>query len=146
MRNSLSNQAKTLTAIFPQAISGESVDIAGPVIDRLGFESGKLAVNMGTVEGTPTRFGVTFRLQEADTFGGSYTDIDGASIMFSGTPAVLNLQPARYSGEVPVNFNQKMTKRFIKAVAKASFLAGSSPKVYVAATMVLGEASVTPVT
>ena len=48
---------KGLMAITPQVASGESTDINGITIDRLGCESGVFCVEVGNVSGTPTSFG-----------------------------------------------------------------------------------------
>ncbi len=141
----LASEIKTLTAIKTQVASGESVSINGYQIDRLGFESAIVAVQLGDTTGSPTTFGATFTVQHssgetAAAINTNWANISGASMVFSGETSA---NQARLSGEI--NINLKPYGRYIRAVAKPNFNGGSTPKVSLGAVVVLGEARVTPV-
>lgn len=138
----LSSEVRTFTAIQAQVLSGESVAVSGQPIDRRGFEGGVISCVTGNVGGdvNPTRFGVTFKLMESDSETTGYTAISGATLTYSGTPAAC---ANRLSGEINVDLRDK--KRYIMAVAEPTFTAGTNPTLEVAAVVVLGQASITPV-
>jgi hypothetical protein len=128
---------KALKAIPPQdaaagAISGNSD--AGH--DRTGFGSCQLHVAVGAASGTPDSFSVAGKLQESDSESTGYTDISGAAI----TSITAD------NGEARVNVDLSGCKKYIRAVVTPAFVNGTSPKVEVAATIVLGGPDTVPYT
>ena len=138
MRNLGSEVKASYVAIQPQLASGEATAINGPAVNRRGYQGAILVCQVGNTSGTPTRFGVTFKAQhrsgETD-----WIDISGATKTWSGeTVATQNQQD-----EIDVDL--KGIAVDVRAVCTPTFTAGSSPKIEVAASWVLGEAAVEPV-
>jgi hypothetical protein len=136
MKN-VAGEVKTAMAILPQVASGEATAINGLTVNRRGLESAILEVELGNASGSPTRFGVTFKVQE-QSGESSWADVAGYSKTFSGETSVT--QATRY--QMAVDLRPLGTN--IRAVATPTFTAGSSPKVQIAAIWVLGEAAVAP--
>jgi hypothetical protein len=109
--------------------------IPGPGIDRSGFDSCVLHVAVGTASGTPDSFSVAGKLQESDD-NSAFSDIAGASIAAIATDA----------SEAHVNVNLAGCKQYVRAVVTPAFVNGTSPKIEVAATIVLGGAHTLPTT
>ncbi len=135
----IAHEVATKTAIFPQVASGEATAIDGITIDRNGFYGAIFAVGLGNTSGAPTRFGITFKVQQKSGET-DWVDVSGKSITFSGETVA---NQGRLSGEI--NVDLKSLARYIRCVATPTFTAGTTPKVEIAATVVLGEASVEPV-
>jgi len=141
----LASEVKTLTAIKSQVASGEATAINGYTIDKLGFESAIFALEVGDTTGTPTRFGVTFKIQESSgesavAVAANWADVSGMSKTYSGETVATQ---GDLGGEI--NVDLKPLGRYVRAVATPTFTAGSSPKINLGAVVVLGEAKVTPV-
>ena len=139
------SELKTLNAIKSQVASGESVAINGYQIDRSGFESAIVAVQIGDTTGTPTTFGAVFKVQEssgetAAAINTNWADVSGMSITFSGETVA---NQGRLSGEI--NLDLKPLGKYIRCVATPNFNGGSGPKVNLGAVVVLGEARIVPV-
>lgn len=133
---------KTLTALKPQNVSGQSVDIAGYVIDKAYFESCVFSFLFGETSGTPTNFSTTFRVQDSAD-GSTFADVVGATFtVFSGQVAT-GPRPMQLSGEIGLDL--KGRNRYLRLVARNSFLAGSSPNIALGAVCILGESKVMPV-
>lgn len=139
------SEIKTLTAIKSQVASGEATAINGYTIDKQGFSSGTFAVQVGDTTGTPTRFGITFKVQEssgetAAAINANWADVSGKSLTYSGETVATQ---GDLGGEINVDF--RTLGRYVRCVATPTFTAGSSPKINIGATVVLGEAAITPV-
>lgn len=112
-------------------VAPKSADTAetGAVIDRAGFLSGKLAVQVGEPTGTPDSFSVAAKLQHGDAADGSdMDDLDGAAIEAITEDGGI--------AEVDVNLNG--AKRYVRAVVTPSFTGGTAPAIPVAAQVLLG--------
>lgn len=135
------SEVRTLTALKPQSVSGQSVDIAGYTIDKAYFESCVFSILVGETSGGPTNFSTTFRVQDSAD-ASTFADVAGATFaIVSGQ--LTGYRPMLYSGEIAVNL--KGCSRYIRLVAKNSFLAGSSPSIALGAVCVLGESKVMPI-
>jgi hypothetical protein len=139
------SEIKTLTAIKSQVASGEATAINGNTIDKLGFESGVFALQVGDTTGTPTRFGITFKVQEssgetAAAIATNWADVSGMTKTYSGETVATQ---GDLGGEINVDF--KPLGRYVRCVATPTFTAGSSPKINIGAVVVLGEAKVVPI-
>ena len=135
----VASEVKTLTAIKPQVASGESAAIAGYTLDRKGCNSGVFSVAVGDAVGTPTRFGITFKVQ-SKSGEESWADASGQTKTFSGETTVLVVNQ-QYM--IPSDF--RALGRYVRLVATPTFTAGSSPKIHIAAVCVIGQASVSPI-
>lgn len=133
------SEVKTVTAIQPQLASGESTAINGTTIDRLGYEGGVYACQIGNTSGAPTKFGITFKVQEKSGET-DWVDVSGKTYTVSGETVA---SQSIASGEINVDFRGRA--RYTRLVATPTFTGGSSPGVEVGAVLVLGEAQVTPV-
>ncbi len=107
----------------------------GTAIDRMtqgadqGWLSCILAFNVGSASGTPDSFTADCKLQESDASGSGFTDITGAAVT-----------QRTAAGQGFVNVNLKGCKRYIRATVTVAFVNGTSPRLPVAATIVLGGA------
>ena len=131
-------EVKGLMAIKPQVASGEVTDINGITIDRLGCESGVFGVEVGDATGTPTRFGVTFRVQNKSG-SESWANVSGMSYTFSGETV------ASENAHHDIDVDFRTLGRYVRLVANPTFTAGSSPAVQIAAVCIIGQAAVTPI-
>lgn len=135
------SEIRTLTAIRPQNVSGQSVDIAGYVIDKRYFESCVFSILVGETSGTPTNFSSNFRVQDSED-GTTFADVSGATFaILSGQ--LTGHRPMLLSGEIGLDL--KGRNRYLRLVARNSFLAGSSPNIALGAVCVLGESKVMPI-
>jgi hypothetical protein len=132
--NDLAGSVKTVTAIQPQIASGEQSAIYGPWIDRKGYEASVFSVQVGTASGSPSDVGVVFKLQ---TKSG---EVDSADV--SGATTTISGETIPHQHEIDQDL--KSLDRYIRAVATPHFTGGSSPKIEIAGTCVLGEPKVIP--
>lgn len=134
----VASEVKTLTAIKPQVASGEATAINGVTIDRKGCNSGVFSVAVGDSTGTPTRFGITFKVQ-SKSGEESWADASGQTKTFSGETSVTSNQ--QYM--LPSDF--RALGRYVRLAATPTFTAGTNPNIQIAAVVVVGEASVAPI-
>ena len=134
----VASEVKTLTAIKPQVASGEGAAIDGYTINRKGCSSGVFSVQVGDASGTPTRFGITFKVQHKSGEE-SWADASGQTKTFSGETSVTTNQQYMIASDF------RALGRYVKLVGTPTFTDGSSPKIQIAATVVVGEADVVPV-
>jgi hypothetical protein len=131
----LASNIKTVAALQPQLLSGEGAAVYGPAIDRKGYEAAVIAVQSGTPSGSPANVGIVVKMQtksgETD-----WVDVADMTTTISG------------EGQIPhideIDYDLKSSSRYIRAVATPHFTEGSSPKIELAATCVLGEPRVKP--
>ena len=128
----IGSNIKIVRVIAPHSNSGTSTN--GPAIDRVGYASAVLYVDVGAVSGSPTSFTVDCKIQESSD-GSTWADVSGASIE---TISAANTQKE-------LNIDLRGLKRYIRAVATVSFTGGSTPSVLVCASLVLGGASEYPI-
>ena len=112
----------------PAILSGTDAGTDQTGFDRTGYGSGVLAVNVGAATGTPDSFTVDMKIRHCDTVNGSYAD-------FTQMTA---------AGFASVNVNLLGAKQFVCVKTAVAFVNGTSPKVPIAASFVLGGAVTEP--
>jgi len=128
----VASEVLTYRGIQSQVASGESTAINGFTINRRGFYSAICRVEVGNTSGTPTRFGVTFQIQEKSGES-AWADVTDALKTFSGESVATQAQ--QY--EIPVDLRSR--EEYIRVKATPTFTAGSSPAIEIAANWILGE-------
>ena len=112
-------------------VDGTAVQLSGPGYD---YQSGVLAVGVGSASGTPTSFSVAANIQDSADGSTGWADVSGTSIT-AITAA---------NGVASVKFNLRGARGYIRAKGRPSFVGGSSPTIPVTATLVLGGTTEAP--
>lgn len=129
---------KVLRGIPPQDSAAATIN--GAAIDRLLYESCVLHHTVGAASGTPDSFTVNTKLQHSPDGSAGWEDyVPGAA--GSGAAAELNTDDT----EAEQDIDLRGAMRYIRAVSVVAFVNGTSPKIEVAATVVLGGAQDIPV-
>lgn len=131
--NNIGAYVKAVRGISPQDSAAATIN--GASIDRLGFDSCVLHHTCGAASGTPTSFTAASKLQDSDDGSTGWADLTGA--------AATTL--AADDTEAQKDIDLTGAKRYIRVVETVAFVGGTSPKVEVAATVVLGGAVTKPV-
>lgn len=129
-------------ATVKNAVVGIDVSTSktGTIIDRDGFRDGILHVILADVTGSPTAVDVTVKLQHSDTDQPSdFTDVN-----VQGVASVTQSLTAA-GEETELHINLEGLKRYVRAVVTANLTGGTSPKVNVIGTLVLGNAERLPI-
>lgn len=106
------------------------------VIDRYAFEDAIVHLKVGTATGTPTAQSVALKMQTGDAAAGSdMADVSGDAI------AALTAD----NGEAELDLDLAGYKRYLQVISTVAFTAGTTPKIPVAVTVVLGKAVSIPV-
>lgn len=122
---------------FNRAISPHNDDGTGEngaAINRQGYQSALLAVDVGATEGTPDSFTVDVLLQESADGSTGWTEVDDSAIT---TITAINTSQVKA-------VNLAGLKQYVRAVAAVEFVNGTSPKVLMAASLILGGADTLP--
>lgn len=117
---------RPVMAVVPQEADAGAVD--GVAIDRQGFLSCVVFHGCGEASGLPEAQKVSIKVQHADTADGTYADY--------ATLSDLDLEADKASGRATVDLT--MAKRYIRVVQTVAFTSGSTPKIPVFATVILG--------
>ena len=133
----LSGQIKTLMAFSPRAVSGE-VAHDGNVVDRFGYESAVYTIVAGDYTSTPTAIDVACKVQDCATETGSFADVTGATARISGEVSTVRQQKQE------LNLDLRPCAKYVKLVVTPDFTAGTSPTLFIAATVALGEPRIMP--
>lgn len=131
----------------------ENVQVApytsGGAIDREGFISAILGIQLGAPTGTPTGIAVKVVLTECDTESGGYTPVADKLVVLDKTTddtgaVTIDADPA---GNQLLNVDLDLVgcKRYIKATVSQSYTGGSSPSVTATCALALGDAREEPV-
>ena len=125
----LKNQYEAKNSLEDAAQSGTTA-ANGSAVDCDSYRGPIHAVaNVGAVTGTPDSFIVTVKLQESDTSGGTYTDLETQSTgVISAAAGCVMVRGIR-------------TKRYVRAVATPAFVGGTSPATTVSANVLGRKAS-----
>ncbi len=136
------DEIKSVVGMYPQHVSGEATIAYGNAIDRRGYGSGNIHVEVGDFEGSPTNVLYTIGLQECTTETGTFTGVSlsGETYTISGECSAAGVLGDGL--EIPVDL--KGCKAWVKPVVKVQWTDGSSPKGVVAVSLVLGEANIVP--
>ncbi len=123
---------KAQAGINPQDSAAATIN--GAAIDRQDFDSCVLHAACGAASGTPTAQTVDAKLQDSPDGSTGWADIAGAAIT----------QLAADNAEAEVDVDLSGAKRYIRAVVTVGFTGGITPKIPVAASVVLGGARALP--
>jgi len=115
-------------------VDSAATTINGPAIDRQGYHSCVLHAACGAASGSPTAQTVDAKLQESADGSSGWADISGASIT----------QITADNSEGEKDADLAGAKQYIRSVVTVAFTGGTSPKIPVAATVVLGGKDRTP--
>lgn len=118
---------KAVIGIAPIAQGASAATSAA--IDTLGYNSALVEVVTGAATGTPDSYTIPCKVQECATSGGSYTDVTGATATLAadGKHAQIRVEGLGTSRQ-----------RYLKVVMTPAITGGSSPKVLIAASVLLG--------
>jgi hypothetical protein len=105
-------------------------------IDRQGYESCVLFHSCGAASGSPTAQTADSKLQDSADGSTSWGDIS--------TAAATQLTADSTSARVSVNLRDLTTKRYIRVVNVVALTSGTTPKLPVQATVILGGAATLP--
>ena len=118
-------------SVRPQNIGAATVN--GIAVDTKGFANLMAVAEVGAAEGSPSAQTFNAKLQEADTSGGSYTDITGA--------AITEITADDKSAQIQLlGLGTGTLKRFVRIVVVTTLTGGSTPKIEVAGIILLGQA------
>lgn len=119
------------------------------VIDRFGFQSGILAVKVGTPTGSPTGLAVKLTLTECDTADGTFVAVaDEAAVIdkpLDSTGSVSVETDAAGGGLVNFDIDLVGCKPFIKATVEMVCTGGTNPSCSATAALALGDSYAQPV-
>lgn len=130
MRN-IAGEIKATEAI--RAITTTPAELNSPAyIDRLGYDSALLVINVGAATGSPSSFSVTTNVEDEDvSSAGTLAD---KGIIISQTAA----------GITSYAIDLRGYRRYVNIESTVAASGGSSPAVPVSATLILGGAVVNP--
>jgi hypothetical protein len=123
---------RVLRGVAPLRSSGGTVN--GPAIDRRGFLSGILFLDVGATSGAPSSFTVDAKLQDSPDGTTGWADLAGEAV---AQVTAINVQRFK-------DVNLSRAKAFIRVVVVDAFVGGTSPTVERGAAVVLGGADVLP--
>lgn len=106
----------------------------GTGVDRLGFDSVVIDVEVGAEEGSPSARTLDISLEHSDASGSGYEALTGS--------AVVQITAASTRKRKTVSL--KGAKRYIRVKPALAFTGGSTPKLNTAVVLVLGGAVETP--
>lgn len=132
IQTDIGHEIKFNRAISPHSDNGAGED--GAAIDRLGYQSALLAIDVGAVSGTPNSFAVNAVLYESADGTTGWTSVDDSAITEITTIDTKQVKEINLAG----------LKRYIKAVLQVEFVNGTSPEVLVAGALILGGADTLP--
>ena len=120
-----------------EAVENDGTAITSVIIDRLGYQSGKLTLNWAASSGTPTTAAASLKVYS-----------NSASSSSSPTPVELvALETAldvKTAGFAQYDIDFSNAKRYVYAVLDITYADGTSPKNILAADLVLGDKNVQP--
>lgn len=132
-QHDIGSKIKLLAGINP--IDTVAATINGPSIDRQGFLSAVLGLQVGAASGGPTAQPVDAALEDS---------ADGTTFA-AVSPAVNLPQLTADNTASEVDVDLVRLRQFIRVVVTVAFTGGAAPAIDVAAPIVLGGADVVPV-
>jgi len=107
----------------------------GTGIDRSGYDEIKVLVSTGAATGTPTSYSVDAKLQDSadNSSFADVSDVEIKQITADNTTATME------------KINCSTLRRYVRVVTTPAYVGGTSPKVPVAVTVLLGQAKSEPV-
>lgn len=125
-------EIKTVAGIPPTNAGAGAIN--GAAIDRQGFQSCTLQAACGAASGGPSAQTVDAKLQHSADGSTGWADIAGAAVT----------QMAADNGDEEVDVDLSVARRYLRVVSTVALTGGTTPKLPVAATVVLGGADETP--
>lgn len=121
------------------SIAGQTATTSqtGSAVDTQGYESVTVVAQVAAIGGTSPTY--AFKVQDCDTSGGTYADVDATCYMAGGAPAavtangILTFGMKDVGGVIATVPNQ--LRRFLKAVCTVG---GTTPTAIISAIVVLG--------
>lgn len=107
----------------------------GTGIDRAGYDEVEVLISTGAATGTPDSYSVNAKLQES-TDNSTFTDVSGVAI----TAITADATTAKMR-----KIDASTLARYIRVVTTPAYVGGTTPKVPVAVTVLLGKAANGPV-
>ena len=132
IRKDIGAYVKAQAGINPQDSAAATLN--GAAIYRQDFDSCVLHAACGAATGTPTAQTVDDKPHDSPDVTSGWADIAGAAIT----------QITADNGEAEKDVTLSGAKRYIRAVVTVGFTGGTTPKIPVAATVVLGGARAIP--
>lgn len=111
-----------------------------PVVDREGFLSAVLGVDVGVVTGEPTEIKLAVTISHCDTADGAFEPVED-DFKYVGSAADIVEAEKLYN----VDIDLLACKQFIKVEAVLAFTGGTNPAATPACALVLGDRSEVPV-
>jgi hypothetical protein len=128
---------RTTAVKLIESVQNDGTAITSTIIDRLGFQSGKLVLNWAASSGTPTTAAASLIFYS-----------NSASSSSSPTPvALVTLETAldvKTAGFAQYDIDFSNAKRYVYAVLDITYADGTSPKNILSASLVLGDKNVQP--
>lgn len=118
-----------------ESAAAGSFAITGIGIDRQSFLSALLCVSVGASSGSPSALAVDVKVQDSDD-NSSFADVSGAAIS----------QITAVNTHTTLALDLSGRKRYVRVLGQVAFTGGSSPKVGLSASLMLGGATIEPVT
>lgn len=129
---------KAVAAVRPQLKDAGAATIV--VVDTQGYNSAMFDLMVGATSGTPDSFSVAAKVQECDNADGT----TGAADVTDA--AITAITVANKSAQIRMDgLNMGARKRYLTLVVTPAFVNGTSPKVYIAGSALLGRAFKEPV-
>lgn len=132
-RNNIGAYINAVTGIKP---TNATTTVNGTGVDRLAYGSATLFAAVGAASGSPSAQSVTYKLQDSAD-DSTYADIS------TETSALAAMTADNATGQLDIDLTG--LRQYVRVVATVSLTGGTSPAIPIAATLVLGGASVLPV-
>ena len=120
-----------------EAVENDGTAITSAIIDRLGYQSGKLTLNWKASSGAPTTAAASLKFYS-----------NSASSSSSPTPVELvaleSALDVRTAGFAQYDIDFSNAKRYVYAVLDITYADGTTPKNILAADLILGDKNVQP--
>ena len=118
---------------------------SGAAIDREGFLSGLLHIDVGTITGSPTAAKVTVAATHCDTSNGTFAAPDDTLVFPGGKEFDIDMTATTPALDktIPVDFVG--CKRYVKLTVTVAFTGGSTPASTNAFAIALGDRDMQPV-
>ena len=136
----------SITNKFPQrtnavklieSVLNDGTAITSTIIDRLGYQSGKLTLNWAASSGTPTTSLASLKIYSNSASSSS----SPTPVLLVDLETVLDVKAAGFA-QYDIDFSN--CKRYVYAVLDITYDSGTSPKNNLAADLVLADKSTQP--
>jgi hypothetical protein len=136
MKKQLLSNVYAIAGFVPEESSGTA--ITGDVIDRQGYDSLLAVVNVKASSGTPDTAVALIRIEDAEEQAFNVTN---ATYVTLAAAADVKSKTTLY-----YNVDLRGANRYVRIYIDITYTNGTTPKNFIAADLVFGEANVEPVT